>query len=111
MTIEEKAKAYDEAKINGSRLWECGEITRENYEYMFPEIEESEDEKIRKTQENVEYTRTDILIEKTLKWIDATFHGTSIDGYGGESVDVVMSDASVYKNDLFESFKNYIKGE
>ena len=62
-------------------------------------------------QENVEYTRTDILIEKTLKWIDATFHGTSIDGYGGESVDVVISDASVHKDDLFESFKNYIKGE
>lgn len=48
LSIEEKAKAYDEAKINGSRLWECGEITRTNYEYMFPELKESEDERIRK---------------------------------------------------------------
>ena len=46
MTTEEKAKAYDEALIKGSRLWECGEITRENYEYIFPELKESEDEKM-----------------------------------------------------------------
>jgi len=48
LSVEEKAKRYDEAKINGSRLWECGEITRTNYEYIFPEPTESEDEKIRK---------------------------------------------------------------
>ena len=47
-TIEEKAKAYDNAVINGSRLWECGAISRENYEYIFPELKESEDERIRK---------------------------------------------------------------
>ena len=46
LSIEEKAKRYDEAKINGSRLWECGEITRGNYEYIFPELKESEDEKV-----------------------------------------------------------------
>jgi len=49
MTQEEKAKAYDEALIRGSRLWECGEITKENYEYIFPELKDSEDEMIRKT--------------------------------------------------------------
>ena len=48
MTIEEKAKAYDNAVINGSRLWECGGISRENYEYIFSELKESEDERIRK---------------------------------------------------------------
>lgn len=48
LTIEEKAKAYDEAKINGSRLCECGEITRTNYEFIFPELKESENERIRK---------------------------------------------------------------
>lgn len=48
LSVEEKAKRYDKAVINGSRLWECGNITRENYEYIFPELEESEDEKIRK---------------------------------------------------------------
>ena len=47
-TIEEKARAYDKAVINGSRLWESGVITRENYEYIFPELKESEDERIRK---------------------------------------------------------------
>ena len=46
--IEEKARAYDKAVINGSRLWESGVITRENYEYIFPELKESEDERIRK---------------------------------------------------------------
>ena len=48
LSINEKAKAYDKAKINGSRLCECGEITRENYEYIFPELKESWDERIRK---------------------------------------------------------------
>ena len=48
LTIEQKALAYDEAVINGSRLWECGEITRENYEYIFPKIKESGDDKIRR---------------------------------------------------------------
>ena len=37
-TIEEKAKAYDEAVINCSKLWKYGEITREKYEYIFPEL-------------------------------------------------------------------------
>lgn len=46
LSIEGKAKRYDEAVINGSRLWECGEITREDYEYIFPELKESEDERI-----------------------------------------------------------------
>ena len=48
LSIEEKAKRYDEALIRGSRLWESGSITLEDYEYMFPEHKESEDEKIRK---------------------------------------------------------------
>ena len=48
LSIEQKVKAYDKAVINGSRLWECGEITRENYEYIFPELKESDDERIRK---------------------------------------------------------------
>ena len=55
LSIEEKAKAYDEAKIRGSRLWESGTITRENYEYIFPEIAESEDERI--TQELISFVR------------------------------------------------------
>lgn len=67
--------------------------------------------KKRASQESVEYTRTDAFVEKALKWFDTTFHGTSIDGWGGESVDVVMSDKSVYKDDLFEEFRKYMEGE
>ena len=44
-TIEEKSKRYDEALIRGSRLWESNMITRENYEYIFPEVEENENKK------------------------------------------------------------------
>lgn len=47
LSIEEKARAYDKAVINGSRLWECDKITREDYEYIFPALKESEDERIR----------------------------------------------------------------
>ena len=45
MDYENKHK---EEIIRASQLWECGDITRENLEYIFPELRESEDEKIRK---------------------------------------------------------------
>ena len=48
LSIEEKARRYDEAVINGSRLWESDIITRESYEYIFPKLAESENERIRK---------------------------------------------------------------
>ena len=44
-------KKYKEEVVRATQLWECGDITRENLEYIFPElkeIKESEDEKIRK---------------------------------------------------------------
>ena len=56
-----------------------------------------------------EYAHVDAFIEKALKWIDNTFHGASIDSSCGELVDVVMSEESVYKDDLIEDFKNYMK--
>lgn len=66
----------------------------------------------RRKESDIEYTRTDALIEKALKWIDASFHEASIDGgFGGESVDVVMSEVSVYKDDLIKNFINYMKEE
>ena len=43
MTLEEKAKAYDEALGRAKRMFSNKEI-----EYLFPELAESEDEKIRK---------------------------------------------------------------
>ena len=42
---------YDKHKeevVRATQLWECGDITRENLEYIFPELRESEDEKIKK---------------------------------------------------------------
>jgi len=41
-------KKYKEEIDRATQLWECGDITRENLEYLFPELKESEDEKIRK---------------------------------------------------------------
>ena len=80
LSIVEKAKAYDEAVINGSRLWECGDITRENYEYIFPELKESEDDKIRKTlihivkgacsKYGIKYQGKEISEEKLLAWLE-----------------------------------------
>lgn len=68
LSIEEKAKLYDEAKINGSRLWECGEITRTNYEFIFPDLKESEDERIMK--EIAQFIRMEVEDEKVgNKWI------------------------------------------
>ena len=42
-------KKYEEVLERGTRLLESGTITLEDYEYMFPEIKKSEDEKIRKS--------------------------------------------------------------
>ena len=41
-------KKHKEEIIRATQLWECGDITRENLEYIFPELAESEDEKTRK---------------------------------------------------------------
>ena len=47
LSIEEKAKAYDEALKKSKRLYEQGTIT-ESLCYVFPELKESEDERIKK---------------------------------------------------------------
>lgn len=47
MTTEEKVMAYDKAIENAKRLYEQGTIT-ESLVYIFPELRESEDERIRK---------------------------------------------------------------
>ena len=48
MTIEEKAKAYDEALKKAKDMLAYKEVRQEDIEYLFPELKESEDEKIRK---------------------------------------------------------------
>ena len=37
-------KKHKEEIVRATQLWECGDITRENLEYIFPELRESEDE-------------------------------------------------------------------
>ena len=55
-TIEEKAKAYDIALDKIKRLLGTGSnCSREELEYVFPELVESQDEKIRKTLLNYLY--------------------------------------------------------
>ena len=46
MTQEEKARRYDDALERARELSKT--ITGANYEYIFPELQESEDERIRK---------------------------------------------------------------
>lgn len=41
-------KREKEEVVRATQLWECGDITREQLEYIFPELQESEDEKVRK---------------------------------------------------------------
>lgn len=47
-TIEEKARAYDEALEKAKDMLKYKEVRVEDMEYLFPELKESEDEKIRK---------------------------------------------------------------
>ena len=49
LTIEEKARAYDEAKARMSRAWNDNRCTLSFMDEIFPELQESEDEKIKKT--------------------------------------------------------------
>lgn len=41
-------KKYETALERATQSWECGDMTREHLEYLFPELAEPEDEKIRK---------------------------------------------------------------
>ena len=49
MTPEEKARAYDEAKARMSRAWNDNRCTIGFMNEIFPELKESEDERIRKS--------------------------------------------------------------
>ena len=70
MTTEEKAKAYDIIIQRVSELYEAGTtLTREQMEYLFPELVESEDEKMRKFLLNYfkfRLSHSDIFINNTM---------------------------------------------
>ena len=66
MDYENKHK---EEIIRATQLWECGDITRENLEYIFPELVESEDEKIRK--ELIKFVKVNIPNEERyIAWLE-----------------------------------------
>ena len=67
LSIEEKAKRYDEvlamakSTYNGSYKPEIAAFVKVHFEEMFPELKESEDEKVRK--EIVEYLKKNLRLE------------------------------------------------
>ena len=74
MNYKEKAKAYDEALKKSKKLYEQGTIT-ESLSYVFPELKESDDEKIRK--EIIEYFKKypalslgDYNVQDILAWLE-----------------------------------------
>ena len=76
MTDKEKAKAYDEAIKRAKQLYVDGmpQISRNTTEYIFPELKESEDERIRK--ELIDYHRSmaaqadDYVHEAWIAWLE-----------------------------------------
>jgi len=58
---------------------------------------------IRQGSDDIEYTRTDVFIEKAVKWIEETNNHHYIMSYSG-SCEPPLSE-------LIEWFKNYMKGE
>lgn len=70
LTIKEKAQRYDEALEKAKKLYEKGTIT-ESLNYVFPELAESEDEKIRKwLEEHIEAMPDNSIEFKDVKRID-----------------------------------------
>jgi len=68
LSIEEKAKRYDEAKARMSRAWNDNRCTLGFMNEIFPELKESDDERIRKELiDFLEYYRlNNVLDSKTL---------------------------------------------
>lgn len=74
LIIEEKARAYDYALAKARDMLSYKEVRREDIEYLFPELIESEDEKIRK--ELIDYHRSmaagadDYMHEAWIAWLE-----------------------------------------
>ena len=78
LSIEQKAKAYDEAKLRMSAAYNSNRCTLGFMNEIFPELKESEDEKIRKNI--VTYLKSviankgyrDKIIESWIAWLENT---------------------------------------
>jgi hypothetical protein len=100
LSIEEKAKAYDEALGRASKLRVQNpfDTVSQMMEYVFPELQESEDEKIR-------------------KWLIGYFHQYKEDGVekyaNGLKVDSIIAwlEKQGKKPTLRERYKNIGKSE
>ena len=66
LSIEQKAQRYDEALEKAKRLYEKGTIT-ESLCHIFPELKESEDEKIRKELIDIFKGKTSYTSEEDAK--------------------------------------------
>ena len=104
MEYENKRK---EEIIRAIQLWGHGDITRECLEYIFPELKESEDERIRKELMEFLFSNRIICndlggidIDKTLTWLKK--QGKQKPKWSDE--DEIGSDATI---ELLEYFINY----
>lgn len=77
MTNEEKAKAYDEALTTAKRIISknCSEVEKLCLECIFPQLKESEDERIRKVivkhfEELHEQSWINLEIPDILAWLE-----------------------------------------
>ncbi|MBO6273884.1 hypothetical protein J6O48_14095 [bacterium] len=78
MTIGEKAKAYDEAKARMSRAFNTNRCTIGFMNEIFPELKESEDERIRKDcikyldweYQHCSFNEDKMKIEKCITWLE-----------------------------------------
>ena len=78
-TLEQKAKAYDEAleRYKARQEYECQEV-HEFIEYLFPELKESEDERIRKaliryftlSDDNADYQCCGVYYKDIVAWLE-----------------------------------------
>lgn len=97
-SIEEKAKRYDELKVTAQRLEEDGCFDKITLFDLFPELKESEDERIRKAIINVFASHKDYevffgaSVEDILAWLEKQAEQKSIDNLTPqEAMDIAVA--------------------
>lgn len=93
-TIEQKALAYDEAIERGKRMFSEKELN-----YLFPELQESRDERIRK--EIIKYIKTGTYHKDWITWLEKQKTIDVLDKEEREFADNVDS----YRKDMDEFYK------
>ncbi len=110
LTIEEKAKAYDEALSRAESLYDNESSSADTLiacEAIFPELQESNDEKIRKALINIFSTHKDyeiffgISVENIVTWLEKQKNTDVLDKEEREFADNV----DLYRKDMDEFYK------